>query len=74
MFQAVPVSIIRSSSLYTQQYIQVCIQLASRIRMERPEPARKLYNIYRCYAYGEKLLMMDGGTVRNTKSFIPNIN
>ena len=41
------------------------IQLASRIRTERPDPARKLYDIYRCYVYREKLLMMDRGTVRN---------
>jgi len=35
----------------------------------RPDPARKLsanlYDIYHC-VYGEKLLMMDRGTVRNT--------
>ena len=31
----------------------------------RTDPARKLYAIYRCCVYSEKLLMMDGGTVRN---------
>jgi len=45
------------------------IQLASRIRTERPDPARKLsanlYDIYHCGVYSEKLLMMDRGTVRN---------
>ena len=48
------------------------IQLASRIRTElqfRPDPVRKLsanlYDIYHCYAYSEKLLIMDRGTVRN---------
>jgi len=34
-----------------------------------PDPARKLstdlYDIYHFCVYGEKLLMMDGGTVRN---------
>ena len=40
MFRTVPLSIIRSFSLYTQQYIQVCWQLASGIRTERPHPAR----------------------------------
>jgi len=34
-----------------------------------PDPARKLsanlYDIYHCSVYGEKLLMMDRGTVRN---------
>jgi len=52
MFRTVPVSIIRSFSLYTQ--------LASRIRTERPDPARKLYDIYPCCVYSEKLLMMHG--------------
>jgi len=53
--------------------IQVSCQLASRIRKElqfRPDPARKLsanlYDICHCCVYGEKLLMMDRGTVRNT--------
>ena len=45
------------------------IQLASRIRTELPDPARKLsanlYDIYHCCVYIEKLLMMDRGTVRN---------
>jgi len=40
------------------------IELASRIRTERPGPA-DLYDIYHCCVYSEKLLMMDGGTVRN---------
>ena len=35
------------------------IQPASRIRTEiRPDPARKLYDIYHCCVYGEKLMMM----------------
>ena len=52
------------------------IQLASsRIRTERPDPAaRKLYDIYRCCVYSDKLLMMDRGTARNMYSFIPKIN
>jgi len=41
------------------------IQLASKIRTEPPDPARKLYDIYHCCVYSEKLLMMDRGTVRN---------
>jgi len=72
MFRTVPLSIIRSFSLYTQQYIQVSRQLASRIRTElqfHPDPARKLsanlYDIYHCCVYSEKLVMMDRGTVRN---------
>jgi hypothetical protein len=43
------------------------IELASRIRTFCPDPARKLsanlYDIYHCYVYSEKLLMMDRGTV-----------
>jgi len=47
MFRTVPLSIISSFSLYTQQYIQVCWLLASRIRTFRPDPARKLSaNLY----------------------------
>ena len=69
MFRTVPLSIIRSFPLYTQQYIQVCCQLAIRIRIKLPDPVRKLstnlYDIYHCCVYSEKLLMMDRGTVRN---------
>jgi len=54
MFQTVPLSIIRSFSLYTQQYIQVCWQ-----------PSANLYDIYHCCVYNEKLLMTDRGTVWN---------
>jgi len=40
-----------------------------------PDPACKLsanlYDIYRCWVYSEKLLMMDRGNVRNMYSFIP---
>jgi len=54
------------------------IQLASRIRTLRPDPARKLsanlYDIYHCCVYSAKLLMMDKVTVRNMQSFIPKIN
>ena len=45
---------------------QVCWQLASRIRMERSDPARKLYDIYHLCVHSEKLLMINRGTVRNT--------
>ena len=52
VFRTVPLSIIRSFSLYTQQW---CMTNTIAV-------------------YTEKLLMMDRGTVRNTQSFIPNIN
>ena len=41
MFRTVPLSIIRSFSLYTQQRY-MSYRSASRIRMEHPDPARKL--------------------------------
>ena len=64
MFRTVPLSIIRSYSQYTQQWY--VIQLASRIRTEfHLDPPRKLYDIYHCCVYSEKLLTMDRGTVRN---------
>jgi len=72
MFRTVPLSIIRSFSLYTQQWYMSYrfVELASRIRTEfLPDPARKLsanlYDIYHCCVYSEKLLMMDRGTIRN---------
>jgi len=69
MFRTVPLSIIRSFTLYIQQIVYV-IQLASKIRVERPDPARKLsanlYDIYHYCVHSKKLLMMDRGTVRNT--------
>ena len=75
MFRTVPLSIIRSFSLYTQQWCmsyRLQLQIASRIRTElqfRPDPARKLsanlYHVHHCCVYSEKLLLMDRGTVRN---------
>jgi len=54
------------------------IPLSIRIRKFRPDPARKLsanlYDIYHCCVYSEKLPVLDRGTVRNMKSFIPKIN
>ena len=57
MFRTFPLSII--SSLFTVHTAKVyVIQLASRIRTFRPDPARKLsanlYDIYRCCGYSEK--------------------
>ena len=64
-----------SSSVRHQEFFTVytamvyVIELASRIRTERPDPVRKLsanlYDIYHCCVYSEKLLMMDRRTVRN---------
>jgi len=58
MIRTVPLSIIRSFSLYTQQWY-TCMSYR--------------YDIYHCCVYSEKLLMMDRGTVRNQQSFIPKI-
>jgi len=40
------------------------IYFGMKLYMFRTVPP-KLYNIYHCCVYSEKLLMMDGGTVRN---------
>ena len=67
MFRTVPLSIIRSFALYTQQWFmsdRVADSLLSTI----------LYDIYNCCVYSGKLLMMDRGTLRNMCSFIPRIN
>ena len=58
MFRTVPLSIIRSFSLYTQQWYMSYIFAVF-------ELSANLYDIYHCCVYVEKLLMMDIGTVRN---------
>jgi hypothetical protein len=71
MFRTVPLYIIRSFLPYTTMVyvVQVFKQLASRIRLEQPDPTRvlseNLYDIYHCCVYSKKLLMMGRGTVRN---------
>jgi hypothetical protein len=50
--------------------IKVCRQLLGRIWMFHTDPAAwklstNLYDMYHCWVYSEKLLMMDKGTVRN---------
>jgi len=75
MFRTVPVSIIRSFSLYTQQWYMSYrfadgLRAGSgRIRAFHLDPDRKLsanlYDIHHCRLYSEKPLMMDRGTVRN---------
>jgi len=51
MFRTVPLSIIRSFSLYTQQWYVYT--------------SANLYDIYHCCVYSEKLLMMYRRTIRN---------
>ena len=67
MFRTVPLSIIRSFSLYTQQWYMSYRFVDSKL-------SANLYDIYHCCVCNEKLLMMDRGTVRNMYSFIPKIN
>jgi len=71
MFRTVPLSIIRSFSLYTQQWY-ISYRFDDSLRAEsgrRPDPARKLswnlYDIYHCFVSSKELLMMDRGAVRN---------
>ena len=69
MFRAVPLSIIRS--FFTVHTATVCVIQVTVTACEqfRPDPARKLsaklYDIYHCCVYSEKLLMMDRETARN---------
>ena len=76
MFRTVPLSIIKCFSLYTQQWYMLytaCKQDQNGTQLAsdpfHPDPACKLsaylYDIYRCCVHGEKLLMMDRGTVQN---------
>ena len=64
MFRTVYLSIIRSFSLYTQQWY-MSYRVAD--SLFRPDPTRKLlanlYDIYHCCVYSEKLLMVDRGTI-----------
>ena len=73
MFRTVPLSIIRSFSLYTQQWYK-SYRFADSLRAGSGQKSVlillascncKLYAIYYCCVYSEKLLMMDRGTVRN---------
>jgi len=69
MFQTVPLSIIRSFSLYTQQwYMSYSLRAGSGRNKFHPDPTRKLpanlFYKYHCCVQSEKLLMMDRGTVQ----------
>ena len=62
MFRTVPLSIIGSFSLYTQQWY-MSYKFADSLRAR--ELSADLYDVYHCCVYSEKLPMMDRGTVRN---------
>ena len=77
MFQSVPLPIIRSFSLYTQQWYMSyrfvdSLRAGSGWNWLCPDPARKLYHIYHCCVYSKILLMMDRGTVRNMQFYFKN--
>ena len=57
MFRTVHLSIIMSFLLHTHQWF-MSYRLVSNL-------SANLYDIYHCCVYGERLLMMDRGTVRN---------
>ena len=69
MFRTVPVSIIRSFSLYTQQwYISYRFDNSLRVGSGRSvlillTSACTCMTIHHCCVYTEKLLLMDRGTV-----------
>jgi len=68
MFRTVPLSIIRSFSLYTQQWY-MSYRFADSLLAGSERNVLILLascqHIYHCCVYSEKLLMMDTGTVRN---------
>ena len=71
MFRTVPLSIIRSFSLYTQQWY-MSYRFADSLRAGSGRNCSSvlillasIHDIYHCCEYSEKLLMMDRGTVRN---------
>jgi len=68
MFRRVPLSIIRSFTLYTQQWY-MSYRFADSLRVGANAPAHKLlakvYDIYHCCVYSENLLTIDRRTVRN---------
>jgi len=79
MFRKVPLSIIRSLSLYTQQWY-MSYRFVDSLRsagsgrkwLGSAAGGADLYDIYHCCVYSEKLLMMDRGTVRNMKFYSKN--
>jgi len=73
MFRTVPLSIIRSFSLYTQQW---CMSYSLLAACEQDQDgtssvlascqlSANLYDIHHCCVYSKELLMIERGTVRN---------
>ena len=76
MFRTVPLSIIRSFSLYTQQwYVSYSLRAGSgRNVLILLASCQQTCMTHTIAVHSEKFLMMDRGTVRNMHSFIPKIN
>jgi len=70
MFLTVPLSVIRSFSLYTQQRY-MSYRFADSLRAG---PGRSFLILLASCVYSKKLLMMDRVAVGNMQSFILNIN
>jgi len=66
VFRTVPLSIIRSFSLHTQQWF-MSNRFADSLRAGSVPS-------WSCFVYNEKLLLLDTGTVQNMYSFISKIN
>jgi len=73
MFRTVSLSIIRSLSLYAQQYEYVYV-IQVMLTACLASSQHNLYDIYHCCVYSDRLLMMDRETVRNMWSSIAKIN
>ena len=65
MFRTVPLSIISSFSLYTQQWYMSYKFAVSIGTCHTGLLTADLYDMHHCCVYSKKLLMMDRGTVRN---------
>jgi len=64
VLQTVPLSIIRSFSLYTQQWYMSYWKFHKWVTFIHLWNFQ--YDIYHCYVYNKKLLIMDRETVHNT--------
>jgi len=64
MFRTGPMSIIRSFSLYTQQWY-MSYRFADSLLAAPRKLSANLYDTDHFCSYSEKLLMMDRGTVQN---------
>ena len=71
MFRIVPLAIIRSFSLYTQQWYMLYSLRAGSVRsvLILLASCQQNCDVYHCCVYSEKLLMTGRGTVRNMESF-----